>query len=671
MPARRVTCSSILPVQLWRGDPRSLTACSDPGSIGLPRLLVCLSSNPELQIQGSGDVEALIEALRTQEIAATDSPKVSTDTLTPRLLFSDAPTEDQISVSVPCSNCRSELAVNYLALINSGRVMTRKISVSSTFVLFLFLLVVVAVRLANAEADKSLAAWSEAGSNSGEDATQSKLSTSTRAADGGPESVLYSFCSQTNCSDGRVPEAGVIEASDGNFYGTTWLGGTKNAGTAFKLTSAGVLTTLYSFCSKSNCSDGRRPRAALIQGSDGNFYGTTTEGGVNGNGTVFRLTPTGILTTLYKFCSQANCTDGWDPEAALIQGSDGNFYGTTQFGGATEGGTVFKLTPGGVLTTLYSFCSQANCDDGFGPEAALIQANDGNFYGTTARGGADISGTAFRITSTGVLTTLYKFCSQTNCSDGSDPEAALIQANDGNFYGATTEGGAYEGGTVFKLTPDGVLNTLYSFCSQGQPYCADGSAPGDLIQGSDGNFYGTTWTGGAYWDGGTVFKLTLAGALTTLYSFCSQANCSDGGLPEGGVIQGSDGNFYGTTASGRNDAGTVFELSIHPAFFNGEVSVGNGLYYLNLPHAFFGYYSYQYYPWLYHYWLGFDYVFGNPPGSSLYLYDPSLTATLFTDPDSFPYFYDFQSNSWLWYYTGTSRWFYDFGTRGLFFSPPG
>jgi uncharacterized protein (TIGR03437 family) len=228
------------------------------------------------------------------------------------------------------------------------------------------------------------------------------------------------------------------------------------------MTPGGTLTTLYAFCSQANCSDGQEPGAGLIQASDGNFYGTTSLGGIfpndalsgapNGYGTVFKITPGGALTTLYRFCSMGgSCADGEDPSGALIQASDGNFYGITLGGGANArpyGGTVFKITPGGTLTTLYSFCALANCADGNSPYAGLIQASDGNFYGTTSGGGAHGYGTVFRITPGGTLTTVDSF----DGADGASPLAGLIQASDGNLYGTTYEGGAYGSGTVFKLT---------------------------------------------------------------------------------------------------------------------------------------------------------------------------------------------------------------------------
>ena len=210
------------------------------------------------------------------------------------------------------------------------------------------------------------------------------------------------------------------------------------------------------------------PYAGLVQATNGDFYATTAGGGANGGGTVFRITPSGTLTTLYSFCSQSGCTDGAGPYAGLVQATNGDFYGTTQLGGANSRGTVFKINPSGTLTTLYSFCSQGGCTDGAYPYAGLIQATNGDFFGTTPAGGANGYGTVFKIAAGGTLTTLYSFCSQSGCTDGASPHAGLVQATNGDHYGTTTSGGANGPGTgtVFRITPSGTLTTLYSFCSQ-------------------------------------------------------------------------------------------------------------------------------------------------------------------------------------------------------------
>jgi len=312
-------------------------------------------------------------------------------------------------------------------------------------------------------------------------------------------------------TDGEIPQSGLLQATDGNLYGTAESGGTNSNGTVFKITSSGNLTTLYNFCSQSGCTDGGTPTARLVQATDGNFYGTTFGGGTDngclpgyGCGTVFEITSSGTLTTLHSFDS----TDGANPFAGLVQATDGNLYGTTEGGGAnSNGGTVFKITPSGKLATLYSFCSQSGCTDGISPIAGLVQATDGNLYGTTEGGGASGGGTVFKITPSGKLTTVYNFCSQSGCTDGDTPTAGLVQATDGNFYGTTFAGGASNGGTVFKITPSGKLTTLYNFCSQSG--CPDGGAPfAGLLQATDGTLYGTTLYGGAK-DRGTFFSLSV------------------------------------------------------------------------------------------------------------------------------------------------------------------
>jgi len=245
-----------------------------------------------------------------------------------------------------------------------------------------------------------------------------------------------------------------------------------------------------------------------------------------------------------------------DSPNGLVQGTNGDFYGTTTFGGpnVNDGGTVFEVSPAGEVTMLHAFfCSSASCAAGSLPNGGLLLAGNGNFYGSTSIGGAKSSsqGTVFEITPAGKLTTIYSFCAQFNCADGESP-SGLVQATDGNFYGTTPVGGAYNFGTVFKLTPAGKLTTLYSFCPGGNGgNCADGRNPsGGLIRAANGNSYGTTNEGGANgFAGGTIFEITPAGKLTTLYSFCAQANCADGASPNG-LIQATNGNFYGVTYAG-------------------------------------------------------------------------------------------------------------------------
>jgi uncharacterized repeat protein (TIGR03803 family) len=270
----------------------------------------------------------------------------------------------------------------------------------------------------------------------------------------GTMTALYNF----TFTDQDAPEGGVIHATNGRFYGTT-SEGANGWGTVFSLTPGGTLTTMYAFCALTSCADGALPVAGLTEGTDGNLYGTTSRYGAHGDaGTIFKLTFGGVFKTLYNFCSHKRgnqCTDGQYPQMALVEGSDGNFYGSTNAGGkngpANDGGTIFKITPRGALTTIYSFCSQIDCTDGESPISALVQGTDGNFYGTTQFSSGGPVGTIFRITPEGILTTLYTFCSQTNCADGEAPLAGLVQATDGKFYGATSTGGSDNVGTVFSL----------------------------------------------------------------------------------------------------------------------------------------------------------------------------------------------------------------------------
>jgi uncharacterized repeat protein (TIGR03803 family) len=359
--------------------------------------------------------------------------------------------------------------------------------------------------------------------------------------------TIYDFCSQSGCTDGSSPTSSLIQSSDGSLYGTTWRGGGFAGGTVFKISTQGALTTLYSFCPQQNCSDGAQPNSGLVQGNDGNFYGTTSNGEGFG-GTVFKITSQGLLTTLYRFRG----AEGVYPEAGLVQASDGNFYGTTSSGGTGNAGAVFKITPNGALTTLHSFLGT----DGLSPDGPLVQASDGNFYGTTFGGGGGFNsgGTVFKITPTGALTTLYSFC---GCADGGNSQAGLVQASDGNFYGTTSGDGANNGGTIFKITSDGKLTTIYTFCSQ--TGCTDGLHPFvGLIQATDGKFYGTTSYGGSG-GAGTIFQVTPGGEFTTLHSF----NQTDGYGPRGPLVQAADGSFYGVTIEGGlNNAGTVFHLDV-------------------------------------------------------------------------------------------------------------
>jgi len=403
-----------------------------------------------------------------------------------------------------------------------------------------------------------------------------------------------------NGGNGAYPaEMALIQDSDGTFYGTTRYGGANNAGTVFKMSPAGLVTTLHSFCSQANCADGAHPFAGLVKASNGFFYGTTSSQGFTqnhlGGGTVFKIDSNGNLTTIYTFCTQVGCTDGLFPLAALVQSqTDGKLYGTAALGGAdapngcsSSGcGVVFRIGVDGTgFAALYSFSGGA--DGGF-PTAALMQRPaDGNFYGTTEIGGnigacqGGGCGTVFKVTPSGGRTTLYKFCPQggNGCTDGQFPVSTLVQrSTDGNLYGTTHLGGGSGEGTVFQVTPAGVENLVYNFCTQHG--CADGAEPlAGLLQLSDGTLIGTTDSGGANGNYGTIYQIPPAGTLTTVYSFCLQNGCEDGNSPDGVLVQGSDRNLYGvnTVGGGPNGYGTVFALSPTSANYTLTVSLtGNG-----------------------------------------------------------------------------------------------
>jgi uncharacterized repeat protein (TIGR03803 family) len=322
----------------------------------------------------------------------------------------------------------------------------------------------------------------------------------------GVESVIYSF-GANNEQTGCVPTAGLIQGSASNLYGTTSSGGAYGQGAVYKITTAGAETVLYSFIGSP---DGATPTAGLIQGSDGNFYGTTSVGGnvttdaVFGNGTVFKVTPAGVETVIYAF---AGTPDGAIPNGGLVDGGDGFFYGTTTSGGINNAGTVFRISPAGNETVLYSFSSGSG--DPGSPTAGLVKGRDGNFYGTTAgvtNSQGIYGGTVFKITPAGVETVLHVFSGGIigGSIDSAGPVAGLIQGSDGNFYGTSAGGGEFKHGTVFKVTPSGLASVLHSFNPLGS---LDGYLPdASLVEGSDGSLYGTTEWGGSV-GVGTIFKL--------------------------------------------------------------------------------------------------------------------------------------------------------------------
>ena len=246
------------------------------------------------------------------------------------------------------------------------------------------------------------------------------------------------------------------------------------------------------------------PFAGLVQGTDGNLYGTTLEGGAKGYGTVFKITPSGTLTTLHSFCSQSGCADGQFPQTGLVQATNRSLYGTTITGGAYGDGTIFKMTPTGTLTTLYNVCSQSGCPDGNYLYAGLIQATDGNLYGIMDEDGANGGGTIFKINLSGKLTTLYNFCSQSSCTDGQYPAGGLVQDTDGNLYGTTADGGDNGAGTIFRESLG-----LSPFVE---------ARPGSGKVGATVNILGTNLTGatGVMFNGAAaLFKVVSSSEITT------------------------------------------------------------------------------------------------------------------------------------------------------------
>ena len=372
--------------------------------------------------------------------------------------------------------------------------------------------------------------------------------------------TLHSFASKA----GANPVTGMIQATDGNQYGTTQNGGVKNDGTVFKITPGGILTTLHSF----DGTDGSAPEGSLVQGSDGNLYGTTYYGGAYDVGTIFTMTPSGTLTTLHSFPRRGMAPTpsghwSWPPMET--------FTGRRDLAGPSGYGTIFTITPGGILTILHSF----DGTDGRYPVGGWSRWGDETFYGATSGGGTTahcegLCGTVFKITANGGLTTLHSF----GPTEGNQPLAGLILGTDGNLYGTTFYGAANSCllgcGTIFTITPSGTLTTLHEFDG------TDGQYPaGVLAQATDGNFYGTTEGGGANnsvkcsSDGcGTIFTVTPSGTLTTIYNFCSLSNCTDGNNSYGGLVQATNGYFYGVTEyGGISDCdgagcGTVFSLSV-------------------------------------------------------------------------------------------------------------
>jgi uncharacterized repeat protein (TIGR03803 family) len=376
------------------------------------------------------------------------------------------------------------------------------------------------------------------------------------------------FTTLATFSDGSSIFSPLVQGTDGGLYGVSSNGGTNGSGSIFKVTTSGALTTLYSFCSQKNCADGADPIGALALGTDGNLYGTTGGGGnssCNGYscGTVFKVTPDGMFSILHSFSG----SDGAYPYAGLTLASDGNFYGATYGGGngtsCTLGcGTVFRITAEGTLTSLHSFDET----DGDFPYASLIQGTDAELYGTTYGGGSLAGscgnggcGTIFKISTAGKLTSIHSF----DFSDGSLPLAPLAETSAGGFYGTTIEGGdGY--GTIFKVSSGGAFSTILKF------FRTNGGNPNSgLLQATDGDLYGESPYAGS-WAEGEIYKLTPPHSVTTEYSFGS----NDEGGGNNALLQSTDGEFYGTY--GNPGAIFSFDVGLGPfvAFVRSTAKVG-------------------------------------------------------------------------------------------------
>ena len=381
--------------------------------------------------------------------------------------------------------------------------------------------------------------------------------------------TLVSFTGTNGPNLGANPYAEVVQGSDGNFYGTTAAGGSNNLGTVFCMKPNGVLTSLVSFSGTNGLYLGSNPYGGLVQAGSA-FYGATRNGGSNNLGTAFRITTNGVLTTLATF----NGTNGSAPLTGLLLASDGYLYGTTFSGGVSNKGTIFQMTTNGALNVLVSFPGGTN---GNAPEAGLAQGMDGNLYGTTF-----VGGNLFQAKTNGAITNLLVFTGTSGSFLGRSPHGKLVQDAYGNLFGTTYQGGTFDTpigwGTVFMLTTNGAFNVLHNFDSTNGANLNAG-----VILGKDGNLYGTTVVGGGPPPLGTVFQLTTNGIFTPLFSFDYNANNSTfphGASPYGGLVQGTDGNYYGTAeVGGAAGYGTIFRISLQPVFQS--VIRTNGLFKLN------------------------------------------------------------------------------------------
>ncbi len=355
--------------------------------------------------------------------------------------------------------------------------------------------------------------------------------------------VLYNFAGSP---DGANPFAGLVRDAAGNLYGTTYTGASSGYGTVFKVEPNGTETVLYSF---TGVADGGSPVGGVVRDAAGNLYGTTEYGGSSGNGVVYKVDPSGTETVLYSFAGGTG--DGCGPYGGLVRDKDGNLYGTTPSCGASNLGTVFKVAKNGTEKVLHSF--GGGKADGADPlYTALLRDTEGNLYGVTSEGGSQNDGVVYKLSASGKLTVLHSFMG--GSKDGCFAHGTPAMDKLGNLYGTTSRCGSTGGGIVWKVSPTRRERVLHNFAGG----ASDGAqAIGGVIRDAHGNFYGNTDGGGAS-DDGTIFELTNNGTLILLHSFAG----SDGGTPFGGVIRDAKGNLYGTTLEGGSGKeGTVWKLT--------------------------------------------------------------------------------------------------------------
>jgi uncharacterized repeat protein (TIGR03803 family) len=401
------------------------------------------------------------------------------------------------------------------------------------------------------------------------------------SADAGQQ-VLYRFC-QKNCREGDQPYANVIRDASGNLFGTTSVGGKgDDQGSVFELKpkvhGGWKFLRLHLFCPKRECRDGAGPQGNLIVDTGGNLYGTTVSGGKASGvgGTVFELSPAGgawTLKTLHSFSDPAESAPINLTYAGAASGLP--YDGTSTLYGVTSNGTgaIFSLTPKGRSwreKRIYTFCALASCADGTIANAGLFADETGNLFGTTLQGGAANQGVLFELSphrAAWSQTVLHSFCSQANCTDGRNPSGGVVRDAQGNLIGAAPAGGAFNGGVLYKVMPNGASSqytVIHDFCALAN--CTDGADPYPApVMDAVGNLFGSTIIGGTHnIQAGTLFELSAGGQFDVLYSFCGAADCSDGSSPAfySPLALDGSGDIFGTTQDGGvEDAGTVFEYT--------------------------------------------------------------------------------------------------------------